>query len=125
MKTYDDYKIEKFKLMGKIYGCEKGSQERLNLTNELVRLCNTHLQNLEDYDYAKGAFISEMWNHEYAIDAYEGDYNVLKNFGVTKFVEWWTADDYMNDVEFSPDMKRAFHDARREYINACMEKGLI
>lgn len=80
---------------------------------------------LDNYDYWKSAFVSEMCNHEYAIN-WQGDYDVLSVFGNP---EWRfeegknTLDAWFKDCEFNDLQRRAYMDARNEYYRMADEKG--
>ena len=76
-----------------------------------------------DYDVMKSAFIYEMWNHEYAIN-YQGDYDVLSVYGNIHFHRGDYADelnDYFDQLGFTETQRRAYLDARREYLKQANE----
>ena len=68
----------------------------------------------QDYKYMKEAFLSELYNHEYAIN-WQGDWDVFSNFGHVEYGDQKGAADYMNELNFTEAQKKAFWDARREY----------
>lgn len=73
----------------------------------------------DDYEYWKSAFISEMWNHEYAIN-YQADYDVLSAFGK---IDWhdYHVSEYFKELNFTETQIQAYYAAKSEYykqINA-------
>lgn len=80
---------------------------------------------LEDYDFAYGAFMYEMGNHEYHINYWQGDWDVLSCFGldesVSRFEDGKEAEAYMADMGLKPSTVRAYQDARREYFRRAEE----
>lgn len=79
---------------------------------------------MNDYDFAYGAFLYELGNHEYHINTYQGDWDVFRCFG---YVEWGGeeagANHYMDELGYTPDQKRAFYNARKDFLRQCDEKG--
>lgn len=75
----------------------------------------------DDYEFMKSAFISEMWNHEYAIN-WQGDYDVLSVFGN---IHYDRSDNdlqnYFDQLDFTDTQRRAYLDARREYMRKANE----
>ena len=76
-----------------------------------------------DYEYQKSAFRFEMANHEYCIN-WQADYDTLSAFGNIQ----WHGDGYggreereayFDDLEFNDVQRRAYEDARKEYLASC------
>lgn len=66
------------------------------------------------YNYMYTAFLHELWNHEYIIN-WQGDWDVFSCFGRVKYADNKGPADYMNELNFNDDQKRAFYDARADY----------
>lgn len=73
-----------------------------------------------DYDVMKAAFISEMWNHEYAIN-WQGDWDVLSAFWNIEYHDNYDLSDYFAQINHSDTLLRAFMDAKREYMKQANE----
>lgn len=74
-----------------------------------------------DYEFIKSAFISEMWNHEYAIN-WQGDWDVLSVFGNIRYKDSDNAlQDYFDQLKFTNVQRRAYFDAREEYLSKANE----
>lgn len=71
----------------------------------------------DSYEYMKEAIIKELWNHEYMIN-WQADYDLFSAFGCVTYGEDKTADEYMNELNFTDTQKRAFYDGRKEYYLA-------
>lgn len=70
-----------------------------------------------DYEFIKSAFISEMWNHEYAIN-WQGDWDVLSVFGNIRYKDSDDAlQDYFDQLKFTDVQRKAYLDARWEYLS--------
>lgn len=72
--------------------------------------------NADNYEYWRGAFLSQMYNVEYGIN-WQADYDCLSHFGNIEYTE----DDneiemYMNQLKFTSAQRSAYRDARREYF---------
>lgn len=76
---------------------------------------------LGDYEWAKGAFLYEMGNHEYHIN-WQGDWDVMHCFTDIEYRDE-DAEGYLKRLDWADDTKRAYRDARREYYKACDENG--
>lgn len=72
------------------------------------------------YDYMYKAFLKEFYNHEYSIN-WQGNWDVLSCFGRIDYV----GDDvtqreeilnYFDQLDFNEDQRKAFWDARQEYM---------
>lgn len=66
----------------------------------------------DNFDYWKGAFKSEMFNHEYGYA--QDDFEVLSVFGALVY----EAGDYFDQLGFSEVQKKAYLAARREVLSA-------
>ena len=70
----------------------------------------------DNFDYWKGAFLHEMFNHEYGIN-WQADFDTLSAFGNLH----WEGDDsgaagYLKQLDFNDTQKRAYYAARSEYF---------
>ena len=54
---------------------------------------------------------------EYMIN-WQADYDLFSAFGCVTYGEDKTADEYMNELNFTDTQKRAFYDGRKEYYLA-------
>ena len=74
---------------------------------------------LEDYDFAYGAFLYEMDNHEYFIN-YQGAWDVLSCFGLNDSISEYREEngplEYMRDMGLKPSTQRAYFDAAAEHF---------
>lgn len=68
----------------------------------------------DDVDYWKGAFLHEMFNHEYGIN-WQGNYDVFSVFGNVQYDENDDPTVYMKQLKMSDAQKSAFWKARTEY----------
>lgn len=69
----------------------------------------------DNYAYLKGAFLYEMYNHEYDIN-WQADYDVLSEFGdVTYNGEDLNA--YFKELKFTDLQKQAYCDAMKQYYS--------
>ncbi|MBR6859708.1 MAG: hypothetical protein IKM73_00105 [Acidaminococcaceae bacterium] len=68
----------------------------------------------ENFEYQKGAFLYEMYNHEYGIN-WEADYDVLSCFGKLEYAEDESLDNYFDQLKFNDVQRRAYRAARSEY----------
>lgn len=96
--------------------CLTSDKDRILKTAE--RMAAEVAAELEDYDFAYGAFLFEMGNHEYFIN-YQGAWDVLSCFGldddVSEYEECKGALEYMRDMGLKPSTQRAFFDAAEEH----------
>lgn len=71
----------------------------------------------DNFKFQKGAFLHEMYNHEYGIN-WEADYDVLSCFGNIVYLgdgqESLTA--YFDALKFNETQRRAYFAARKEYF---------
>lgn len=76
-----------------------------------------------DFEYLRGAFLSEMQNHEYHINTYQGDFDTLSAFGN---LEWrgesdHELQDYFDQLHFNDTQKSAYYQARRDCLRIAAE----
>lgn len=88
----------------------------LNLVKQVEDTAN-------DYDYQYKAFYYELGNHEYHINAYQGDWDTLSAFGK---IPWRgqspeAREQYFDDLGFTEVQKKAYRDARRDFLKAADE----
>lgn len=105
--------------------CLKSDLE--HITSELGKVDEMKREFIKDYEQAYDAFMYEMGNHEYHINCYQGDWDVLSCFGldddVCEFEDGKDADEYMDAMGLSPVTKAAYHDARGDFLRMASEKG--
>lgn len=98
-----------------------------HILSELGKVDEMKRDFIKDYEQAHDAFFYEMGNHEYHINCYQGDWDVLSCFGldddVCEFDDDKDADDYMDAMGLSPVTKAAYHDARVDFLRMAAEKG--
>lgn len=73
---------------------------------------------VDDFEFQVGAFLYELYNHEYSIN-WQGDYDVFSCFGNVPYKEGASAGWYMDKLKFTETQKRAFYEARRKYYKEC------
>lgn len=83
------------------------------------RLSDRRKECEQSYEYLKSAFKYEMSNHEYAINTYQGNWDVLSCFGEITYNEFDDINDYFDQLKFTDVQKKAFLDARKEYFAEC------
>ena len=66
------------------------------------------------YKYMYKAFLHELWNHEYIIN-WQGDWDVFSCFGRVKYGDNKGPAEYMDELKFNDEQKKAFYDARADY----------
>lgn len=72
---------------------------------------------MKDHDFAVSAFRYEMDNHEYAINYYQGDWEVCGCFVKTKWGEDKDYTDYLTEAG-REDLIPAYEEARRSHYKA-------
>lgn len=77
------------------------------------------------YDYMKDAFKHEMFNHEYAINSYQRNWDVLSCFYNVEYVESDSYEEYFNQLNLDEMTRKAYRDARREYYKYCEEHDMF
>ena len=83
----------------------------------LHTLSEAERKNAENFDYWRGAFLYEMFNHEYGIN-WQADYDVCACFGNCEGVKDYTdAEKLFSAAGFNAVQKAAYLAARREYYN--------
>ena len=75
---------------------------------------------MKDAEFAYGAFLYEIGNHEYHIN-WQSDWDVFSCFGHVEYGEDKGAGAYMDDLGFEPQTKAAFYRARKEFCRQCDE----
>lgn len=72
---------------------------------------------MKDYEFAKDAFYYEMCNHEYGINYYQGNWDVISCFWN---VEYDDSDDfnlYFDTLKTDEIIRKAYKDARKKYYH--------
>lgn len=77
---------------------------------------------MEDPEFAYGAFLYEMVNHEYSYN-YDGDWDVLKCFYSLDGCKADGFDNYANYAGMTHDAMNAYVKARKRYYELCGENG--
>lgn len=84
------------------------------------RLMENYNRKLNDYDYLKSMIIYEMGNHEYQFNNWQGNWDVITAcFGDTQYDECDNYNVYFNQLKLNETQRKAFVDARREYLATC------
>ena len=78
---------------------------------------------MQDEEFAVGAFFYEMGNHEYAINTYQGDWDVCSCFGSPKYGEDKDYKDYLKEIGYGPDTVGFYADALDKYKASCRVNG--
>lgn len=89
-----------------------------------LQLCRQMEDTANNYEYQKSAFYYELGNHEYHINGFQGDYDVLSAFGK---IGWHgqgreARELYFKELNFTPTQIKAFNDAVREYMKKADEE---
>lgn len=85
-----------------------------------AELCKRRQEADNDFTFLKNAFLHEMWNHEYIIN-YQGNWDVLRCFGSIVYNEADDYENYFNQLHFDDVHRKAFLDARKEYLKKAEE----
>ena len=91
-----------------------------------IALEKSWLEHKDDFDVMKSAFISEMFNHEYAIN-WQGDWDVLSVWGNIEYYRGGPEQElqsYFDQLKFTDTQRRAYLAARKEYLrqaNECVD----
>ena len=67
-----------------------------------------------NYQYQKEAFLSEMYNHEYAYN-WDADYETLSAFGRITYRQDGDINKYFDELNFNDIQRKAYRDAVSEY----------
>ena len=78
------------------------------------------LEKADDYDFYYEAFKFEMYNVEYAINPYQGNYDAISAFGKVEY-DYVNQDEnleyYFNQLKFTDAQRRAYRAARSFVLN--------
>ena len=77
-----------------------------------VALVKSREETKNNYDYWFGAFVYEMYNHEYVIN-WSADYDTLSAFGNITY-EKQSLEAWFDELKFTDAQKRAYRDAKRK-----------
>lgn len=69
---------------------------------------------MKDKTFAEDAFYYEMCNHEYSIN-WQGAYDVCSCFGACEYGEMKTGDDYLKEMGYGTETRRAYQSALARY----------
>ena len=88
-----------------------------------IRLTHQEKDSANNYEYQYNAFYYELGNHEYHINSYQGDWDTLSAFGN---IEWHgqgaeAREKYFAELGFTDVQRKAFEDARRQFLHDAME----
>lgn len=74
------------------------------------------MKKMQDKDYWVRAFKYEMYNHEYAINYYQRNYDVLSCFGNVHFIEEdYEVEKYFDQIGFNKTQREAYLEAQFQY----------
>lgn len=100
---------------------DKSEMDFVKHLGELDKKLHERREETENnYSFLKSAFLREMWNHEYIIN-YQGNWDVLRCFGSIVYNEADDYEDYFNQLKFDGVHRKAFLDARKEYLKKAEE----
>lgn len=72
---------------------------------------------LKDPEFAFSAFYYEMGNHEYHINNYQGNWDVITCFAPVDFCDDdWNLDNYFKQLNWSDETKSAYKKAREKFL---------
>ena len=95
---------------------DKSKQDFVTHHIELLRaLEDAQKKSTEDFEYWKRAYIYEMNNYEYGYN-WQGDYDVLGNYGNLHYKEDYSYNDYFEQLNLTETQRRAYKAARNEYL---------
>ena len=106
--------------------CYNDSKEFVKQCADLNRaLENRYKETFADYEFQKSAFYYELANHEYHINTYQGDWDTLSVFGK---IEWHgqgaeAREIYFDELNFTDIQRKAFNDARKEFLSTAYKNG--
>lgn len=80
-------------------------------------------ERMTERDFAVSAFICEMANHEYHLDSWQGNWDVVSCFGDAEYVVDKDGPTYLAEMGYDKTTQDAYRDARRRYYQLCDEKG--
>lgn len=87
-----------------------------------MQLMNCKANVVNNYEYQKNAFKSEMYNHEYAIN-WEADTDTLSAFGNIPYKRGeYTLTEIFDILKFNDIQRKAYLDAKREYYKEIGEE---
>ena len=95
--------------------CYMANKEFVKHHKELAEQLMKQEDNLDhNYDYWYGAFVSEMYNHEYAINRYQGNWDVLNVFFNVEYEHNdYDIDLYFKQLDLTKEQEKAYRDAAR------------
>ena len=94
------------------------------LVSEPKRLLAERME--ADHDFARGAFLSEMMNHEFAYNTYQGWWDVCECFNPgseLEFDEGRDYRDYLGELGYSEAVIECCRQAAVRYWRMCEENG--
>lgn len=74
---------------------------------------------MAERDFAVNTFIFEMDNHEYHLDTWQGDWDVVSCFGDADYVVDKDGPTYLAEMGYGKTTQQAYRDARRRYYQLC------
>ena len=78
---------------------------------------------MKDHDFAVSAFYSELWNHEYDYNVYQGDWDVCSCFGSCQFESSKNYRDYLKEIGYPDECGDWFEEAKNKYYKVLDERG--
>lgn len=78
---------------------------------------------MADYDFAYRAFLDEMGNHEYHLDTWQADWDVVSCFGDAEYVVGKDGPAYLAEMGYGEVTRQAYLDAHRRFYQLCDENG--
>ena len=77
---------------------------------------------MKDPDFAYSAFYYEMGNHEYHINTYQGNWDVISCFANVEFCDDdWNLENYFKQLNWTDETKEAYKKARAAFLKAARE----
>lgn len=77
---------------------------------------------LKDPEFAYSAFYYEMGNHEYHINNYQGNWDVISCFAKVKYCDDdWNLENYFRQLDWPEETKEAYKKARADFLKAARE----
>jgi len=100
---------------------DREAVERINGLYIKLAALEEDMQN--SFELLKSAIKYEMANHEYHIN-WQGDWDVCSCFGSVKYKDAPDAlNSYFDELGWNDEQRRAYHEARREFLKEADENG--
>lgn len=112
VKNYKEYRENISQILNQSLDKARKNLKKFMFENDIKQL-------MENYNFAKEAFLYEMQNHEYEIN-FQGNFDVLNCFyDIECQQEDYNSEKYFESLDVPEEVKKAYEDAREEYFSNC------